>query len=278
MGCGALEKLVKAEARLGGAISVGLEPAPEYLPDGFSASPDGYLDFFKVVIDATRAYAAAYKPNLAFFEALGRPGWELLFKVRELVPSEALFIADAKRSDIGSTAQRYARALFEELDADAATVNPLMGRDSVEPFLEFEDRLTFALVLTSNPGADDFLTVGDLHLRIARKLVEWSRGNVGFVVGATRPEMVRAVRDVGGGAPFLVPGVGAQGGEVAKVAGAARATAVGVGSGMVIHATRSLLPSAGDEGDVGEVIEAKARALLCEVRAALGTETEAAHG
>jgi orotidine-5'-phosphate decarboxylase len=278
MGCGAITKLVSAESRLGGAISVGLEPAPEYVPDGFSANPEGYLDFFKTVIDATRAHAAAYKPNLAFFEALGRPGWDLLFKVRELVPSDAVFIADAKRSDIGSTAKRYARALFDELNADAVTVNPLMGRDSVEPFLEFEDRLTFALVLTSNPGADDFLTVNDLHLRIARKLVEWSRGNVGFVVGATRPEMVRAVREVGAGVPFLVPGVGAQGGEVSKVASAARATSDGVGSGMVIHATRSLLPSAGDEGDVGEIIEAKANALLCELRAALGTEREAAHG
>lgn len=271
MACRAVAKLIEAERRIGAAVSVGIEPAPDYLPDGFSPDPDGYLAFIRVLIDATRDQAAAYKPNLAFFEALGREGWDLLWKVRELVPADALFLADAKRSDIGSSAKRYATALYEELGADAATVNPLMGRDSVEPFLSYADKLTFCLVLTSNPGADDFLIADGTHLRIASKLSEWGAGgNVGFVVGATRPDMIRAVRERGRSVPFLVPGVGAQGGEVEGVFEAGKASGDAGWSGLLIHATRSLMPGTGEQGDVSDLVRAKMTSMTGAVRTAAG--------
>ncbi|MCA9312229.1 MAG: orotidine 5'-phosphate decarboxylase, partial [Phycisphaerales bacterium] len=177
----------------------------------------------------------------------------------------------AKRGDIGSTARMYARALFDHLGADAVTVNPLMGRDSAEPFLDYTDRLTYFLVLTSNPGASDFLLVDGLYRRIAAALTFWAEhGNAGFVIGATRGDEIREVRHLGRDVPFLVPGVGAQGGDLERVIElGARADSVGdesVDPGLLFHVTRGVLPDPESGEDVGEAIRARAIAWRDRLR------------
>ena len=243
------EKLRSAIDRSGSLVSAGIEPAPDYLPAGdrFASTPDGYFEFFSAFIEATSDLVAAYKFNLAFFESQGLDGIRLLYRVRDLIPEHVVVIADAKRGDIGTTAKHYAKSLFEVFGADAVTVNPLMGRDSAEPFLSYSDRLTYFLALTSNPGASDFILPERLYERITRSVSEWSadRGNAGLVVGATKgAEEVRAVRDAAPHLPFLVPGLGAQGGSASTILGAgAVATDAGLsGLGLLLHATRGLLP------------------------------------
>lgn len=255
----AAEKLAEIQRRTGSVLSAGLEPCPEYLPRGFEPTIRGYEAALRTIIDATAGLVCAYKPNLAFFESLGPDGWALLRRIRDAVPRETLFIADAKRGDIGSTAVHYARAVFEWLDADAVTLNPLMGRDSAAPFLAYRDRLSFFLVLTSNPGAADFLLDEGLYRRVARSVAEWNQenGNCGMVVGATRSEHIAEIRSIAPGVPFLVPGLGAQKGELERTARLGRATA-GDGPGLIFHVTRGLLPGADDAGPVADTIRAKA--------------------
>jgi orotidine-5'-phosphate decarboxylase len=270
-----LEKLQRAIARTGSLISAGIEPAPDYLPasGGFAPTRAGYLDFFRVFIDATRDLVAAYKFNLAFFESQGLEGYRLLDAVRELIPADAFVIADAKRGDIGTTATHYAKSLFEGFGADAATVNPLMGRDSVEPFLAYGDRLTYFLALTSNPGAADFILPQRLFERIATSIESWGNGrNAGLVVGATKgAEDVRAVRAAAPTLPFLVPGLGAQGGSAETVirSGAMRTEGGLDQLGLLLHSTRGLLPGAADAGrDVGEVIQGRTIAFAGQIKSA----------
>ena len=254
-------------------LSVGLEPAPHYLPAGFEPTLEGYESFLRLVIETTAEFAAAYKFNLAFFEALGAPGMAMLERVRAAIPSDCFVIADAKRGDIGTTAKMYATALFDHLGADAATVNPLMGRDSAAPFLEWADRLTYFLVLTSNPGAQDFLLQGGLYRRLAESICSWNEhGNCGFVIGATRGDEIREVRGLAPSVPFLVPGVGAQGGDMAGVIerGAMDGSvgAPSAPSGLLFHVTRGVLPLSG-EGDVGERMYAMAQDWRNQVREAM---------
>jgi len=271
----AVEKLRAAQARTGSSLSVGLEPSPEYLPRGMTLSMSGYRTFLRIIIHATRDVAAAYKLNLAFFEALGREGTTLLHEVRDMIPEDCLVIADAKRGDIGTSAQRYAKALYDMLRADAATVNPLMGRDCAEPFLDYVNKLTFFLCLTSNPGADDFLVPGELYTSIAARVAEWGEkaGNAGLVVGATRPERFADVRAVAPGLPILVPGIGAQGGELASAVrhGRSRTTP----PGLLFHVTRGILPGEDEKGDPAEIIRAKAAEWSGRIRAAFtATDTD----
>lgn len=272
----AIALLREAQRRHRSLLSVGLEPCAEYLPKGFPPTVEGFERSLRLIIQATAGLACAYKFNLAFFEALGPKGVDLLYRVRDAIPDGPLVIADAKRSDIGTTAAKYAEAIYGSLGAHAATVNPLMGRDSVEPFLAHKDRLSFCLVLTSNPGAADFLLPGGLYETIARKLVEWSggAGNLGFVVGATRAEHIADVRKAAPGVPFLIPGVGAQGGEVERTAGAGRDT--GADPGLIFHVTRGVLPGADDDGDPGEIIRAKAERWRDAFNAAVAAGREVA--
>jgi orotidine-5'-phosphate decarboxylase len=208
------------------------------------------------IIEATEGQVCAYKFNLAHFEALGWEGVELLYCVRKMLPDDVLIIADAKRGDIGSTARQYAEALYGKLNADSATVNPLMGRDSAEPFLAWTDRLTFFLVLTSNPGAGDFLLQDGLYERIAESVVRWNgSGNCGFVAGATRPEQLSGLRAGAPGVPFLVPGVGAQGGDLA--ASLQHGGGTKRDGSVILHVTRGILLGKQDEGDVRDIIRRK---------------------
>ena len=262
----AIEQLVAAQRQTGSLLSIGLEPSFDYLPAGFERNLAGLEEFLHLVVEATSGLCCAYKANLAFFEAHGWEGWEVLQTIRQSLPEDALFIADAKRSDIGTSAAQYATALFDVLDSDAVTVNPLMGRDSVEPFAAHRDRLTFLLALTSNPGAEDFLLADGLYRRIIARAGEWNTaGNLGLVVGATRPQLAAEARALAPTMPFLVPGIGAQGGDPAQL----RALVTGGTGPVVLHVTRGILPQAGDTGSVGEIIRRRATELNAAIAAAI---------
>jgi len=201
------------------ALCVGLDLSPETLP-GVYQSLDDLKRLTATIIDATRDVAIAYKPNLAFFERWGSSGFKWLEETMALFDDEVIVIGDAKRGDIGTTAQQYARALFDHFGFDAVTVNPYMGREAIEPFTEDPRRGTFILCRTSNPSAKDLqdLIVGKgttLYEHTARLAVELNvRDNVGLVVGATAPREVQRIRALTPRVPFLLPGVGAQGGDL----------------------------------------------------------------
>jgi orotidine-5'-phosphate decarboxylase len=205
-------------------LCVGLDPDLAKIPAHLHSEKDPIFSFCKAIIEETADYAVAYKPNIAFFEALGPKGWETLQKVQELIPDDIFTIADAKRGDIGNTSKLYAKAFFEQMDFDSVTVAPYMGADSVTPFLEFEDKWVILLALTSNVGSLDFQLIKGqdgkpLYQSVLEKSQEWGTpGNLMYVVGATRGELIGEARQVVPESFFLVPGVGAQGGSLADVA------------------------------------------------------------
>lgn len=212
------KKLSKRCKQLKSSLCIGLDPDPVRIPRHLGTGPNAVYQFCAEIIDATADNAAAFKPNLAFFESIGVEGWHVLEEALKLVPPEVPVIIDAKRGDIGTTATHYARAIFERLRADAVTVNPYMGLDSVEPFLEHEQRGVYILCLTSNPGAKDFQLQDDLYLRVARKVNEWNeRGNCGMVVGATKPQYLTSICSVAPEIPLLIPGLGTQGGDLEAI-------------------------------------------------------------
>ena len=200
-------------------LCVGLDSVVEKMPEHIRSTDYPLFDFNKAIIDATAEYAAAFKVNLAFYEAYGVAGWRALHETMHYLPDDVIKIADAKRGDIGNTAKMYARALFDELAADAVTVNPYMGYDAAEPFLQHDEKGVFFLCLTSNPGSQNFQHFSNgvqcLYERVAEHVNEWNRrGNCGLVVGATHPEELAGVRKIAPTLPFLIPGIGAQGGDL----------------------------------------------------------------
>jgi orotidine-5'-phosphate decarboxylase len=199
-------------------LCVGLDPDPAKIPRSLRGK-NGVLEFCKGVVEATRDFACAFKINLAFFEALGKQGWDSLAAVAEFLPSDTIRIADGKRGDIGNSSAMYARTLFQELPFDAVTVNPYMGSDSVAPFLSDKTRGAFVLALTSNEGARDFqyLRTGrkPLYQQVVATVRRWNSGrNCGLVVGATRPQELRKIRAFAPDMPILIPGIGTQGGDL----------------------------------------------------------------
>jgi len=209
------QRLAKAQERNQSLLCVGLDPDPAKLPAPFKRGGiQRVARFNQAIIKATADLVSAYKPNWAFYEALGLEGMRVLEKTLEAVPRHIPVIADAKRGDIGNTAKSYARAIFEVWGADAVTLSPYMGLDTLEPFLEYEDRAAYVLCLTSNPGAEDFELPGLVYLRVASALGQHdTRGNVGLVVGATQLGRIQGVRKAAPNLPFLIPGVGTQGGS-----------------------------------------------------------------
>ena len=200
-------------------LCVGLDIAVDRLPQHVQGRPDAIEAFNAAIINATRHVASCYKVNLAFYEALGRRGIDALYATRELI-GDSYVIMDAKRGDIGNTSTAYATSLFGDLRADAVTVAPYMGRDSVEPFLAMPNTMTYVLALTSNPGSHDFqrlLVDGEpLYHRVMRTVLSWDRqGDVGFVVGATHPDELAQIREAFPDVPLLIPGIGTQGGDAA---------------------------------------------------------------
>ena len=214
------DKLLQAVQRNNSLLCLGLDPDPQLMPQV------GIFEFNKAIIDATLDIICAYKPNLAFYEALGIEGLTALQKTIKYIPGNIPVIGDAKRSDIGHTARAYAKALFETLGFDAATVNPYLGYDSIEPFISYLDKAIFILCRTSNPGALDFQAVsywsgraGDeqqpLFKLVAQKAKEWNKNNnIGLVVGATYPQELKELRQLCPEMTLLIPGIGAQGGDL----------------------------------------------------------------
>lgn len=208
-------------------LCVGLDTDIQKIPTHLLKEKDPVFEFNKQIIEATIDYAVAYKPNIAFYEAQGPKGWESLAKTMELIPKNVFTIADAKRGDIGNTSGLYARAFFDKdssgFDFDSITVAPYMGEDSVTPFLEFENKWVIVLALTSNPGSNDFqkleINQKPLFQKVMEKNMQWAtQDNLMFVVGATQGEAFKAIRAIAPDHFLLVPGVGAQGGDLATVA------------------------------------------------------------
>ncbi len=267
--------------RVGSVLCLGLDPTIDGLPAGFPQDLDGIERFAALVLEAAGPYAAAVKPNLAFFEAYGSAGIAALERLRSRIPADLPVIADAKRGDIGTTAARQATALFDVLGADAVTVNPYLGAEAIAPLLERADRFAYVLCRTSNPGAGELqdLVVSAapdldapaerLHERVARLATDWGPGGtVGLVVGATAPEELASIREIAPGLPFLVPGVGAQGGDIDGVLARGPATmvpgsAVAAG-GLIVNVSRGIAAAASDgagiatPGDPGERLAAAA--------------------
>jgi len=248
-------------------VCVGLDPEPAKFPARFATDPDAVFGFCRAIVDATAEYACAFKPQIAHFAALGAEEalQRLIAHVHAAHPGIPV-ILDSKRGDIGSTAQRYASEAFDRYAADAATVNPYLGRDSVQPFLDRADRGVVILCRTSNPGAADLqdlvVDAGDgvrrpLYQHVAETIArEWNtHGNCALVVGATWPAQLREVRAIVGDLPLLVPGVGAQGGDVEAVVRNARTAD---GTGLLVSSSRAILyASSGDDFAAAAATEAR---------------------
>jgi orotidine-5'-phosphate decarboxylase len=203
-------------------LCVGLDTDPTRIPVHLQKDPDAVLVFNKAIIDATKDHCVAYKINTAFYEAMGLKGWEFLEQTVKYLPNTHLKIADAKRGDIGNTSFQYARAFFEWLDFDAITVTPYMGEDSVKPFLEYKNKWTIILGLTSNPGSKDFemLKTGDalLYEKVLMVSSQWgTTENLMFVIGATQGDQFLNIRRLVPRNFFLVPGIGVQGGSLKEI-------------------------------------------------------------
>lgn len=233
-------------------LCIGLDTDLSKIPAHLHQEPDPVFNFNKAIIDATAAYCVAYKPNTAFYEANGSKGWQSLEKtvayIRENYP-EQFIIADAKRGDIGNTSANYARAFFDMMNVDALTVAPYMGFDSVQPFLSFENRWIIVLALTSNSGSEDFQCLNiqnsnkKLYEEVLSKVSSWADPEkVMFVVGATHPEELGAIRKMLPEYFFLVPGVGSQGGDLQAISEAG----LNKQCGLLVNSSRGIIYASKD--------------------------------
>ena len=266
------ERLRRAWDTSGSMLCVGLDPEPSRLPGGMRGRPESILAFTKAIVDATGDLVCAFKPQIAYFAANRAEDQleELCAHIRATQP-HALLILDAKRGDIGPTAEQYAIEAFVRYGADAVTVNPYLGTDSITPFLEHRDRGIFVLCRTSNPGGEDLqdLDVGGspLYERVARLVAErWNdHRQCGLVVGGTRPaELARVRAVVGDDVPFLVPGIGAQGGDAAQTV---RSGATAAGDGLVVSSSRAILYASSGE-DFAAAARAAAAATVARLAGA----------
>lgn len=252
-------------------LCIGLDPDPTLMPDGYGA--DDVAAFNIAIIGATSDLVCAYKPNVAFYEALGpERGYAALRTTLAAIPSHIITLADAKRGDVEHTARAYVKALYDDLGFDAATVNPYLGLDAVEPWIERPDKGAFIVCRTSNPGAPDFQDlrvqaeagVRPLYEVVAARAQSWDRHrNVGLVVGATYPDEMRRLRVLCPDLPMLVPGIGAQQGSLQD---AVRAGIDGRGRGMLISASRGVT-YASKGADFAASARAAALKLRDEIRA-----------
>lgn len=263
------QRLIGEILRKRSFLCIGLDVDKEKLPPHLLTKEDPIFEFNKAIIDATHHLAVAYKPNTAFYEAYGIDGWKSLEKtiryLNEKHP-EIFTIADAKRGDIGNTSTRYAKAFFEDLDFDSVTVAPYMGCDSVEPFLEFEDKFAIMLALTSNKGGLDFQVSEDssgetLFEKVLRTSLNWKNSErLMYVVGATRPEFLGKIRSIVPNHFLLVPGIGAQGGDLKAVC------QYGLNSdvGLLINSSRGIIYASSGK-DFAEQAAAKASEVQQEM-------------
>ena len=277
-----LARLARRSGATRTVLCVGIDPTPQMLPEGWPAGLPGIERLARLIVEAAAPHAAAVKPNLAFFEAFGSAGLAALERVLAAIPPGVLVVVDAKRGDVETTSARQAVALFDSLGADAVTVNPYLGLDALEAFVGRSDRFAYVLCRTSNPGAgelQDLVVAADgslgapaepLHRRVARRVAAAGLGErAGLVVGATAPAELAEIRALVPGLAFLVPGVGAQGGDAAPVLAAGPATGApagaGAGGGLLVNVSRGIAAAAGGRGpdagaaDPGERIAEAAR-------------------
>lgn len=242
-------------------LCVGLDTDLTKIPKHLLAGPDPVFEFNKQIIDATHECCVAYKPNLAFYEALGPKGWESLQKTVDYIPKDIFKIADAKRGDIGNTSSLYAQAFFQQMNFDALTVAPYMGEDSVKPFLAFKNKWVILLAHTSNPGSADFQllesqsTGRKLYEEVIMKSQQWGTpDNLMYVVGATRADKIGEIRKCAPEHFFLVPGVGAQGGNLEQVS----RFGMNKECGLLVNSSRGIIyNSSGKDFATAAVKEAK---------------------
>lgn len=249
-------------------LCIGLDTDLEKIPKHLLKEEDPIFAFNKAIIDATQHLCVAYKPNTAFYEAYGIKGWQALEKTINYINThypEIFTIADAKRGDIGNTSTRYAKAFFEEMGFDSVTIAPYMGRDSVEPFLEFKDKHTILLALTSNKGAFDYQTKMVEGKELYKQVLETSKSyrnaeNLMYVVGATKASFLAEIRDIVPDNFLLVPGVGAQGGNLKEVCKYGMNKDVG----LLVNSSRGIIYASGDE-NFAEASAEKAKELQEEM-------------
>lgn len=226
-------------------LCIGLDPDIEKLPHEFLSSKNPIFDFNKKIIDATAEYAIAYKPNTAFYECLGTSGWNALVDTIDYINTnypDIFIIADAKRGDIGNTSKMYAKTFFETMNCDAVTVAPYMGKDSIEPFLSYKGKWVILLALTSNEGAKDFqfLSSKDEYFfeTVVKKSQLWANeNNLMYVVGATKADMIKNIRKIANSQFLLIPGIGAQGGNLNEVA----KNGFNENCGIIVNSSRDII-------------------------------------
>jgi orotidine-5'-phosphate decarboxylase len=244
-------ELIKEIKRKQSYLCVGLDTDPEKIPAHLRSYDDAVFRFNREIVEATSEHCVAYKLNTAFYESQGKSGWDAMDKTLSIIPSTHLTIADAKRGDIGNTSAQYAKTFFEVLPFDAITVAPYMGEDSLRPFLEYKDKWTIVLGLTSNPGSNDFQQLnltdqsggGKLYQQVMKKIATWgSPDNLMFVVGATSPEGLQEIRTAFPEHFFLVPGVGAQGGSLEAVS----AAGLNSDAGLLVNVSRAIQYASSD--------------------------------
>ena len=280
-----LDRLAARSAATGTVLCLGLDPVPTALPKGFSPDIAGVERFVELVLEAALPFAAAVKPNLSFYEAFGPAGIAALERLRGRIPADVPVVADGKRGDIDTTSVRPSVAYFDALGFDAVTVNPYVGQEALLTYMERSDRFAYVLCRTSNAGAVDFQSLRvathqrddgslaapsePLWARVAREVASWGPGGtVGLVVGATAPDELRAVRAIAPELPFLVPGVGAQGGSIEPVlvhGPVAAKPSRRPGGGLIVNVSRGIASAALDDGsdavsgDLQERVAAAAR-------------------
>jgi orotidine-5'-phosphate decarboxylase len=235
-------ELINQIREKGTYLCVGLDTDPSLIPKSLQSHADPVFEFNRRIIDATRDHCVSYKINTAFYEAQGAKGWETLQKTADYIPDTHFKIADAKRGDIGNTSAQYAKAFFNTLHFDAVTVAPYMGEDSVKPFLEYPDKWTILLGLTSNAGAKDFeLQPGEnglLYEEVLRKASRWgTTENLMFVIGATRADWFTRIRELTPDYFYLVPGIGAQGGSLKEIS----EKALNRDGGLLVNVSRAII-------------------------------------
>ncbi len=251
-------------------LCVGLDTDISKIPSHLKNSSDPIFEFNRQIIDATHPYCIAYKPNIAFYEALGSKGWDSLAKTLEYIPKECFTIADAKRGDIGNTSSLYAKAFFEQMTFDSITVAPYMGEDSVKPFLEFKNKWVILLAHTSNSGSSDFQLIESksgkkLYEEVITKSQQWGTPEqLMYVVGATRADKIADIRKLAPEHFFLVPGIGAQGGDLAETS----KHGLNKQCGLIVNSTRAIIYASADK-DFASAAGSEARKVKEEMAALL---------
>jgi orotidine-5'-phosphate decarboxylase len=276
-----VEKLVAASRQQNSLLCVGLDPEYERFPASLQKLPkdQAVIHFCQAIIETTAPFVSAFKPNIAFFEALGTGGMQVFQAVLSTIPAHIPIIVDAKRGDLGNTARHYATAFFDIYKCDAVTVNPYLGYDSVAPFLAYPDKGVILLCRTSNPSARDFQ---DLLIRqedgrtrpfyeiVARRIQSWNiAGNCGLVVGATYPQELQTIRAICPDMPILIPGVGSQGGDLAA---SVQAGIDSHGERAILAVSRSILYASNGD-DFADAASEEARSLRDRMNAARAVGT-----